>query len=204
MPTTFIVMGSTEPDDDVVPTLGSFIAPSGRFSMPAMSIGSAQAPAGRTRADAALTRSRAACSEGFAESARARSDSREFAACPRACDARNVIATNERSASSTSRHNPARRVGLKRSIVHFLKESTRQRGKQRKRANPSDTSDLVGSELQLPGCVVDYARGGGSSGGIVTERGITLASAMTGSGTEARLSRAVLADASAAGAQTIA
>jgi len=74
-----------------------------------------------------------------------------------------------------------------------------------KRANPSDTSDLDGSELQLLGCVVDYARGGGSSGGVVTERGVTFASAMTRSGTKAPPSRAVVADASAAGAhETIA
>ena len=87
--------------------------------MPAMSIGSAQAAAGRTRAAAAVTRSLAAWSDGFAESARARRDSRELDACAHAGDASNVIATNESSAGGMGRYNPARRIRLKRSIVRF-------------------------------------------------------------------------------------
>ena len=80
------------------------------------------------------------------------------------------------------------------------KESTRQRGIPKGSALIPDTSALDGSELQLPGCVVDYARGGGSSGCVVTESGVSETPTAIRSGTSLACPNAVVADASAAGA----
>jgi hypothetical protein len=82
----------------------------------------------------------------------------------------------------------------------IVKESTRQRGNPKGSALIPDSSDLDGSELQRLGCVVDYARGGGSSGGVVTESGATATSDATRSGADPPRLRAAADEASAAGA----